>query len=797
MALKRALPILTLAFGLILFVVFALASADAPAQASPVQHRQSAPAAPAITDTPTPIVCGQAGNYLIATSTATIVPGTYDIGNHCDDCQTNLSIPFPFQLYDQVSSNIIVTSNGWAGYPPDTYNNSCLPVSWNYRSIFPYWDDLRTDGTGRGIFTSTTGIAPNRIFNIEWRTDYFIGGTANFELRLYENGGSDQYFDVVYGQIDRGNTGATAGAQGLSGLYTQYACNGAGGPITNGLSLRYTQPACATATPTATGTLPTATATNTGTPTNTPTMTVTGTPPSATRTPTATTTSQLGCYISVTVAESGCIVPDTFGYHFQLYHNCGSIPPGTAYFEVAPSDSGPWTTYAQQPVTIEYDLSIKGDFHLQGIPTNYTWYKIRVYGYAPLPHPSFGGESPPAPICSGQGPTYTASPTYTPTATVTATGTPPTSTPTPSIDLVPGAFLIYTCTGQPDHYDLATYSNVETPITTTMRFQSAISHVDYLVPPGFTFYIVQCALPCLSGDPPYTLTVDFYNQVPESNENNNITGVTNVYPTPCPQLSPTRTGTLTPTSTRTNTPTDTRTNTPTSTLTKTPTQTVTGTQPTATPSPTHCAIEFMDVPQGSTFYPYIHCLACLGIVNGYSDGTFRPNNNVTRGQLSKIISNAAGFNDLQTTQMFEDEAVGSTFYTYTARLASRGYISGYPCGGPGEPCVPPDNLPYFRTNNNATRGQISKIDANAAGFIEPPVGQTFEDVPPGSTFYTYTQRLTSRSIMQGYPCGGAGEPCMPPDNRPYFRPFNNATRGQTSKIVANTFFPDCQTPSRP
>ena len=65
----------------------------------------------------------------------------------------------------------------------------------------------------------------------------------------------------------------------------------------------------------------------------------------------------------------------------------------------------------------------------------------------------------------------------------------------------------------------------------------------------------------------------------------------------------------------------------------------------------------------------------------------------------------------------------------------------------------------------------------------------------GSTYYTYTYRLVSRSIMAGYPCGGAGEPCIPPANLPYFRPNTNATRGQTSKIVANTFFPNCQTPS--
>ena len=200
--------------------------------------------------------------------------------------------------------------------------------------------------------------------------------------------------------------------------------------------------------------------------------------------------------------------------------------------------------------------------------------------------------------------------------------------------------------------------------------------------------------------------------------------------------------------------------------------------------------------QDSTFYPFIRCLACRGIINGYPDGTFKSNNLVTRGQLSKIVSNAAAFSDPQPNRMFEDVPTASTFHDFIGRLASRGYISGYACGGAGEPCVPPNNLPYFRPNNNATRGQIAKIDANAADFVDPPVGQTFQDVTPASAFYTYTQRLTSRAIMAGYPCGSTGEPCIPPDNRPYFRPNNNATRGQTSKIVSGTFFPDCETPSR-
>jgi hypothetical protein len=212
-------------------------------------------------------------------------------------------------------------------------------------------------------------------------------------------------------------------------------------------------------------------------------------------------------------------------------------------------------------------------------------------------------------------------------------------------------------------------------------------------------------------------------------------------------------------------------------------------------TPTACILQFTDVPQGSTFYTFVRCLACLGIINGYGDQTFRPNNNVTRGQLSKIVSNTAGFTDPPGSQLFEDVPPSSTFYAFIYRLASRGYIAGYPCGGTGEPCGPA-YLPYFRTNNNATRGQISKIVSNAAGFTDPPGSQLFEDVPPGSAFYTFTERLASRGVMNGYPCGGPGEPCVPPGSLPYFRPFNNATRGQTSKIVSNTFFPDCNPPRR-
>jgi hypothetical protein len=252
--------------------------------------------------------------------------------------------------------------------------------------------------------------------------------------------------------------------------------------------------------------------------------------------------------------------------------------------------------------------------------------------------------------------------------------------------------------------------------------------------------------------------VERYNPCPPS--------PTPVTPTSTPQI------TTTPTS-ETGTPQTTAT--PTS-LTNTPTpQTIA----TATP----CAIQFTDVPQDHTFYAFIRCLACRGIISGYSDGTFKPGNDVTRGQLSKIVANAAGFIEPVSGQTFTDVPPSHTFYEFIERMADRGIVGGY-----SDPAVcAPDGVPCFKPGNNATRGHISKIVANAANFTEPVSGQTFTDVPPSHTFYEFIERIAARGIIGGY-----SDPAVcSPDGVPCFKPGNNATRGQTSKIVANTFFPEC------
>jgi hypothetical protein len=49
---------------------------------------------------------------------------------------------------------------------------------------------------------------------------------------------------------------------------------------------------------------------------------------------------------------------------------------------------------------------------------------------------------------------------------------------------------------------------------------------------------------------------------------------------------------------------------------------------------------FTDVPTTNPFYPYIETAYLHAIISGYSDRTFRPQNNATRGQIAKIVHNA-------------------------------------------------------------------------------------------------------------------------------------------------------------
>ncbi len=215
-----------------------------------------------------------------------------------------------------------------------------------------------------------------------------------------------------------------------------------------------------------------------------------------------------------------------------------------------------------------------------------------------------------------------------------------------------------------------------------------------------------------------------------------------------------------------------------------PTPTPTGT-PTTVASPTPCALNFADVDPAEYFYVPVQYLACRGVISGYADGTFRPYNVTTRGQIAKIVVFGFGIpiaTPASGAYTFADVAPDHPFFAVIETAAAHGIVGGYTCGGPGEPCDS-QQRPYFRPYADVTRGQLAKIVVGAAGWsLQSPPSGTFADVPPGSAFYAYAETAVCRGIISGYTCGGPGEPCDA-TNRPYFRLGNAAVRGQIAKIV--------------
>ena len=244
--------------------------------------------------------------YITTTGTGTITPGDTDTGNHCDDCYSSILLPFLVSVYGQTFATANATSNGAleliGNSAPYTHGCVTLPGAWNM-AILAFQGDLRTDqqagcaaflGGNCGIFTSVTGTAPNRQFNIEWRVVDYADTTApaNFEVVFYEN--YQSFFDIFYGATSDNGSDETSGVQAsVIGPATTFSCGA--GTLTSFLRVSYTcSAATATPSPTATATAtftstPTATATFTPTPTATATFTPTPTP-TATQTPTPTPT---------------------------------------------------------------------------------------------------------------------------------------------------------------------------------------------------------------------------------------------------------------------------------------------------------------------------------------------------------------------------------------------------------------------------------------------------------------------------------------------------------------------------
>ncbi|WP_153721563.1 S-layer homology domain-containing protein [Sporosarcina cascadiensis] len=96
---------------------------------------------------------------------------------------------------------------------------------------------------------------------------------------------------------------------------------------------------------------------------------------------------------------------------------------------------------------------------------------------------------------------------------------------------------------------------------------------------------------------------------------------------------------------------------------------------------------FSDVPPSKHFAESVNELAARNIIGGYPDGTFKPGKSITRGQAAAII---VKMTKLDTANMkdpkFKDVSTANGYYKAIAALAGKGVINGYGDGrfGPND-----------------------------------------------------------------------------------------------------------------
>jgi hypothetical protein len=183
-------------------------------------------------------------------------------------------------------------------------------------------------------------------------------------------------------------------------------------------------------------------------------------------------------------------------------------------------------------------------------------------------------------------------------------------------------------------------------------------------------------------------------------------------------------------------------------------------QPQDVGTPEGCWVSFGDVPEGMWAYSYIRALACTGIVSGYPDGTFRPQNPTTRAQLVKMVVLLEG-STLQSppAPTFVDVPASHVFYRYVETAVNLELIAGYEDGS-------------FKPDAPVSRAQVAKIVVKARGWdlALPATPASLCDVSATHWAYSYIQVAIAHGIFTGY-----GDGC--------FRPDDFATRAQLAKVL--------------
>jgi pimeloyl-ACP methyl ester carboxylesterase len=187
--------------------------------------------------------------------------------------------------------------------------------------------------------------------------------------------------------------------------------------------------------------------------------------------------------------------------------------------------------------------------------------------------------------------------------------------------------------------------------------------------------------------------------------------------------------------------------------------------------------DFRDVPAGFWAFYQIRAALRAGIVSGYPDGTYQPQNPVTRDQMAVYISRALAGGDGgvptgPATATFSDVPIDYWAFRYVEYAVTQNVVKGYSDG-------------TYKPTDQVTRDQMSVFVARAiatptagADLVNytPPATATFPDVPTTFWAYKYVEYIAQPSIgvTNGYPDGD-------------YHPEYICTRDQMAVYVARAF----------
>lgn len=179
---------------------------------------------------------------------------------------------------------------------------------------------------------------------------------------------------------------------------------------------------------------------------------------------------------------------------------------------------------------------------------------------------------------------------------------------------------------------------------------------------------------------------------------------------------------------------------------------VTVKEATATPTPVP-TVKPTEAPVINTEYtkPY---------ASGYDDGSFLPNNNITRGELAAMIARLSYGDDLPDGMYqasFPDVDSDAWFNKYIGYLEDKDVLSGYEDG-------------TFSPMDTITRGEISAVIARAQRYDLISYNGIFTDVTENDWAKDYIETLADKNIVSGYEDGTFG-------------PYSPLTRAEAVAII--------------